>query len=190
MMKQITVADAEYAGKRKQTCKELFLIEMDQVVPWKGLIVLIEPHCPKGEGNRAAYKNKDGIRDPEMHQTKKGNQYYFGAKAHIGLDDESGQVHSVVVAAANAADVTQLDKLLRGEENVVCADAGYTGVEKRAEHAGREVIWQVTVRRSTYKKHGKRSALYKAIRKIEKAKSQVRAKVKHPLSGDKAPVWL
>lgn len=63
-------------------------------------------------------------------------------------------MHSVVGTAANVADVTQVDKLLHGEENVVCADAGYTGVEKRAEHDGREVIWQVAARRSTYKKAG------------------------------------
>ncbi len=54
-MKQMTFADAEYAGKRKQTRRELFLIEMDQVVPWKGLIALIEPHYPKGDGGRPAY---------------------------------------------------------------------------------------------------------------------------------------
>ena len=276
-MKQMTFADAEYAGKRKQTREELFLIVMDQVVPWKGLIALIEPHYPKGEGGRPAYplmamlrihlmqnwfgysdpameealyettilrqfaglsleripdettilnfrrllekhelaagilgvingyledrglslrqgtivdatlihapsstKNKDGKRDPEMHQAKKGNQYYFGMKAHIGVDDESGLVHSVVGTAANVADVTQVDKLLHGEENMVGADAGYTGVEKRPEHEGREVIWQIAARRSTYKKLSKRSALYKAKRKIEKAKAQVRAKVEHP----------
>lgn len=63
---------------------------------------------------------------------------------------------------------------------MVCADAGYTGIEKRKEHAGRQVIWQVAARRSTYKKHGKRSVLYKVIRKVEKAKAQVRAKVEHP----------
>lgn len=125
-------------------------------------------------------KNKNGKRDSEMHQTKKSNQYYFSAKAHIGVDDESGLVHSVVVTAANVADVTQVDKLLHGEENVVCADAGYTGVEKHEEHAGREVIWQIAARRSTYKKHGKRSVLYKVIRKIERAKAQIRAKVEHP----------
>ena len=68
-------------------------------------------------------------------------------------------MHSVVVTAANVADVTQVAKLLHGEENVVCADAGYTGVEKREEHAGRKVIWQIAARRSTYKKHGKRSVL-------------------------------
>ena len=125
-------------------------------------------------------KNQDGKRDPKMHQTKKGNQYYFGMKAHIGVDDESGLVHSVVGTAATVADVTQVDKLLHGDENVVCADAGYTGVEKRSEHADREVIWQVAARRSTYKMLDKRSALYKAKRKIEKAKAQVRAKVEPP----------
>lgn len=97
-------------------------------------------------------KNKDGKLDPEMHKTMKGNQYYFGAKAHIGTDVQSGLVHSVVVTAANVADVTQVDKLLHGEENVVCADAGYTGVDKREEHKGRSVLWQVAARRSTYKK--------------------------------------
>ena len=106
--------------------------------------------------------------------------HHFGMKAHIGVDDESGLVHSVVGTAANVADVTQVDKLLHGVENVVCADAGYTGVEKRSEHAGREVIWQVAARRSTYRKLGKNSPLYKAKRKIEKAKAQVRAKVEHP----------
>ena len=125
-------------------------------------------------------KNQDGKRDPEMHQTKKGNQYYFGMKAHIGVDDESGLVHSVVGTAATVADVTHVDKLLHGDENVVCADDGYTGVEKRSEHADREVVWQVAARRSTYKMLDKRSALYKAKRKIEKAKAQVRAKVEPP----------
>lgn len=89
-------------------------------------------------------------------------------------------VHSVVGTAATVADVTQVDKLLHGDENVVCADAGYTGVEKRSGHADREVIWQVAARRSTYKMLDKRSALYKAKRKIEKAKAQVRAKVEPP----------
>ncbi len=87
-------------------------------------------------------KSQDGKRDPEMHQAKKGNQWYFGMKAHIGVDDESGLVHSVVGTAANVAVVTQVDKLLYGDESVVCADAGYTGVEKRPEHEGREVILQ------------------------------------------------
>lgn len=73
--------------------------------------------------------NKEGKRDPEMHQTKKGKQYYFGMKAHIGAVAESGPVHHVHGTAANVADVTNGAQLLRDEENVVCADAGYTGVE-------------------------------------------------------------
>ena len=87
--------------------------------------------------------------------------------AHIGADAASGLVHSVVGTAANVADVTQVDQLLHGEENVVCTDADYTGVEKRPEHAVPEVSWQIAARRGTYKKGSKRSALYKAKRTIE-----------------------
>jgi IS5 family transposase len=101
-------------------------------------------------------------------------------KAHIGADAESGLVHHVHGTAANVADVTEVAQLLHGEENVVCADAGYTGLEKRPEHEGRQVIWQVAARRSTYKQLSKRSVLYQAKREIEKAKAQVRAKVEHP----------
>jgi IS5 family transposase len=106
-----------------------------------------------------------------MHQTKKGNQYYFGMKAHIGVDDESDLVYSMVGTAANVADTTQVDKLLHGEGNMDGADAGYTGAEKRPEHEGREVIWQFAARCSTSKKLGKCSTLYKAKRKIDKAKA-------------------
>ena len=98
---------------------------------------------------------------------------------HIGVDDESGLVHSVVVTAANVADVTQVDKLLHGEENMVGADAGYTGVEKRPEHEGREVIWQIAARRSTYKKLDKRSALYKSQAQDREGQSPG-ARVEHP----------
>lgn len=241
-MKQLSLGESGFERKTKRTRKREFLDEMNLVVPWAELVLLIAPHAPTpgakggrppfavetmlrihflqqwfnlsdpameealydtpmfrefvgldaGEDNLpdestilrfrhlleahdlslqilatvnatlaakglllksgtvvdatliaapSSTKNSSGERDPEMHQTKKGNQYYFGMKAHIGVDDESGLVHSVVGTAANVADVTQVDKLLHGEENVVCADAGYTGVEKRAEHDGREVIW-------------------------------------------------
>lgn len=123
-------------------------------------------------------KNKEGKRDPEMHQTKKGNQYCFGMKAHIGADAESGLVHHVHGAAANVADATEVAQLLHGDENVICADAGYTGVEKRPEHEGRPVIWQIAARRSSYKHLSKRSVHYKARRKIEKVKAQARALVR------------
>lgn len=125
-------------------------------------------------------KNQDGKGDPEMHQPKKGNQWYFSMKAPIGVDAESGLVHHVVGTAANVADVSQVDQLLHGEENMVGTDAGYTGVEKRPEHAGRSVVWQIAARRSTYNQLSKHSALYKAKRKIEKARVPVRAKVEHP----------
>jgi len=125
-------------------------------------------------------KNQDGKRDPEMHQSKKGNQYYFGMKAHIGVDDESGLVHSVVGTAANVADVTQVDQLLHGAETYVSGDAGYTGAAKRPEHAERDVVWSIAARPSSYKHHGKDSVLYRVKRKVEYAKAQLRAKVEHP----------
>lgn len=78
-------------------------------------------------------QNKDGQRDPEMHQTKKGNQWHFGMKAHIGVDDESGLVHHVECTAANVADVTQMHKLLHGQEDTISGDSGYTGAENREE---------------------------------------------------------
>jgi IS5 family transposase len=110
-----------------------------------------------------------------MHQTKKGNQYFFGMKALIGTDVESGLVHHVHGTAANVADVTQVAELLHGEENGVYADAGYTGVEKRGEHENRENIWQIAARHVF-----QAQVLYKAKRKIEYCKAQAGAKVEHP----------
>ena len=81
-------------------------------------------------------KNAQKQRDPEMHQTRKGNQWYFGMKAHLGADRDSKLVHTMVVTAANVADVTKTAELLHGEETQVHADAGYTGVEKRLEIVG------------------------------------------------------
>ena len=78
-------------------------------------------------------KNNSGKRDPEMHQTKKGNQWYHGMKGHAGVDADSGLVHSVATTAANAHDVTQASELLHGEEPDVFADSGYRSVEKLEE---------------------------------------------------------
>ena len=91
-------------------------------------------------------KNRARKRDPEMHQTKKGNQWHFGMKAHIGVDSETGVVHSLSTTAANAHDVTEAHRLLRGGETQVWGDAGYQGVHKREENLGREVEWQVAMR--------------------------------------------
>jgi IS5 family transposase len=90
-------------------------------------------------------KNASGSRDPEMHQTKKGHQWSFGMKAHIGVDSGSGIVHSVVATSANVNDVTKAHDLLHGEESVAFGDAGYRGVEKRSE-AGGNVRWHVAMR--------------------------------------------
>ena len=124
-------------------------------------------------------KNRDGKRDPEMHQTKKGNQWHFGMKAHIGVDAESGLTHTVVTTSANVGDVTQAHALLHGDEITAFGDAGYQGVEKREENRGRTVTWHVALR------PGKRRALPDTesgrwCGRIEQIKASVRAKVEHP----------
>ena len=224
MSRQASFADLEYASKKRQTRREVFLNEMVAVVPWSALLARLEPHYPKsGRRGRqpmaldsmlriycaqnwfnlsdrqmedalyeieslrrfcgfgsvtealpdettilnfrhfleehdlttamldeinthlkarglpvskgsmvdatiihapSSTKNQDKARDPEMHQTKKGNQWYFGMKIHVGADVDSGAVHSVEVTAANEADITMLPKLLRPEDEVIFADAG------------------------------------------------------------------
>ena len=127
-------------------------------------------------------KNDKGERDPQMHQTKKGNQWYFGMKAHIGVDAESGLVHTVMTTPANAHDVTQAHALLHGQEEVVFADSGYRGVEKRQEiedkHA--EVDWQIAMMPGKRKALDKTKASHAVKDKLEKTKASVRAKVEHP----------
>lgn len=124
-------------------------------------------------------KNGSGERDPEMHQTKKGNQWHFGMKAHIGVDADSGLVHTVVATAANEHDVTQAHALLHGQETEVFADAGYVGVAKREENEGLAVNWHVAMRPSKRRALPK-TALGKALEAIEHAKARIRAKVEHP----------
>ncbi len=124
-------------------------------------------------------KNQDGERDPDMHQAKKGNQWHFGMKAHIGVDAETGLTHTVVGTPANVNDVTQAQALLSGEETEVYADAGYQGVDKREENLELPVTWHVAMR------PGKRRALPDRpwgalLEKIERAKASIRAKVEHP----------
>ena len=124
-------------------------------------------------------KNREGKRDGEMHQVKKGNQWYFGMKAHIGVDARSGLVHTLVGTAANVSDVTQAQALLHGDETVAFGDAGYQGVEKRPESLEVPVTWHVAMRR------GQRQALPKTAlgewqERLEHAKASIRAKVEHP----------
>jgi len=125
-------------------------------------------------------KNQDGERDPEMHQTKKGQQWHFGMKAHIGVDAESGLVHTVIGTAANVNDVTQAAALLHGEENVVFADAGYRGVGKREEARGLKVDWQIAMRPGQRRALDLTRKVDRLLNKVEQLKASVRAKVEHP----------
>ena len=123
-------------------------------------------------------KNSTGERDPEMHQAKKGNQWHFGMKAHIGVDADSGLVHTVVGTSANVNDVTQGHALLHGEEVEVFADAGYQGADKRPEAT--EVKWHIAMRPGKRKVLNKATKLGALLDNIEKLKASVRAKVEHP----------
>ena len=126
-------------------------------------------------------KNKQKKRDPEMHQTRKGKQWHFGMKAHIGTDRDSKLVHTVVVTAANVADIVKTADLLHGRETQVHADAGYTGVEKRQEITAleRAIDWQIALKRGKLK--AMEEGLGKeALKAAEKAKASVRAFVEHP----------
>ena len=282
---QISFAEAEYAKKKKQTRRELFLAKMEQVVPWSRLMEVIEPHYPQsGKRGRppvglermlrmyfvqqwygladeavedAVYdsqalrqflnidlsqqsvpdattlmgfrhlleahnltqamlveinamliergllmskgtlvdatliaapsstKNEAHARDPEMHQTKKGNQWHFGIKAHVGVDTQSGLVHTVITTAANVSDISQTPALLHGQEEEVGADAGYVGVEKREDMKAalatneQEVKWRIAKRRKTVQKmaEGWQKSLAQAY---EKLKAKIRARVEHP----------
>ncbi|WP_414490259.1 IS5 family transposase [Stenotrophomonas maltophilia] len=275
---QLTFGDAEGLGKRKQTRREIFLAEMEQVVPWKALLAQIEPHYPrsgrvgrppysmetmlrihllqqwyalsdpgmeealheiasmrlfarlsgldaipdettilnfrrllekhglaakmleavnahlarKGQSLRAgtivdatiihapsSTKNADQARDPEMHQTRKGNQWYFGMKAHIGVDEFSGLVHHVKCTAANVGDVTVTHELLHGKEDCVFGDSGYTGADKRTELSDCSATFFIAAKRSKVKAIGD-AREREQVERWESCKASLRAKVEHP----------
>ena len=120
-------------------------------------------------------KNQDGERDPEMHQTRKGNEWHFGMKMHIGVDDRDGLIHSIETTAANVHDLNAADQLLHGEEQRVWGDAGYTGIHKRDEFKDWDVDWRIALRPGT------RSNLADQLQEmLEGIKASVRAKVEHP----------
>lgn len=125
-------------------------------------------------------KNKRGERDGEMHQTKKGNQWYFGMKAHIGVDAKSGLTHSLKTTAANEHDLNQVGNLLHGEEAFVFADAGYQGAENREELADVKAQWAIAMRPGRLKELKKHPHKNKAVIAFERLKSSIRAKVEHP----------
>ena len=119
-------------------------------------------------------KNKDKQRDPEMHQTKKGNEWYFGMKGHIGVDSQSKLIHSVAATAANVHDSQLLGDLLHGDETRVWGDSAYSGQhDVIAEHAPRAKDF-------TNKKGVRNRPLSDADKLKNRTKSKVRAKVEHP----------
>ena len=131
-------------------------------------------------------KNRTGQRDPEMHQTKKGNQWHFGMKLHIGVDAKTGLVHSLSATSANVHDVTETHRLLHGGERQVWGDAGYTGVQKRPENLGLAVDWQVAMRPGQRRKLEPDSG--EAV--VEKIKASIRAKSLPPRRrGWNTPSW-
>ena len=127
-------------------------------------------------------KNRKKERDPEAHSAKKGNTWHFGYKAHIGVDKDTGIVHSVEVTGANVHDVTIVPRLLNGEEESVYGDSGYLGVDKREEavtrnKAGKRIKYRINRRPSQSKNNSTRSKAQ--IKRREHEKSSVRAKVEH-----------
>ncbi len=243
-MDQPTFADLEFQNKKRKTRREVFLEQLDTLIPWQRLEERIRPHYPKAGRGRRPYDlsvmlrvhmvqlchnlsdpaMKDLLYEAEsvrrfvgfrlsepipdastilhfrhllerhnlgeglfaeiqdhlaaqgMRQVKKGNQYHFGMKLHIGTDAETGLVHSFTTTSANVHDVTQAHHLLHGEEGQVWGDAGYIGVQKRAENQGLAVEWQVAM------KLGQRRQLEAgSVAAIEeKVKASIRAKVEHP----------
>lgn len=275
---QLTFGDAENWGERKETRREVFLDEMEQVVPWKRRLSLIEPHYPtaghqvrqpnpmvtmlrihllqqwyaptdpgmedalhetptlrhfaqlnglaripddttilnfrrllethgiaakmletvnehlarKGQSLRGGTivdatiiqapsptKNSGEKRDPEMHQTRKGKQWYFGMEAYIGVDEVSGLVYHATCTAANVVDVTMTHALLHGREEMILGDSDYTGTEKRAELADSDATFLVAAKRSNVEAMDN-ARERKQVKRWESAKASLRAKVEHP----------
>ena len=272
-MKQQTLAmqnGFEKFGRKSN--RELFLEEMDRIVPWSGLVELIQPHYPKGEQGRppvglermlrlyflqhwfnlsdpgledalyespvlrlfagidlgrepapdettilhfrhllekhdlgrkmlkmvneylarcgvrvstgtivdatiihapSSTKNVEGKRDPEMHKVKKGNQWYFGMKAHVGVDSRQGIVHSAEATAANTADSKMLPELLHGNERKVWGDAAYQGQGEKIRGKAPQAQ-DMTSRRARYKQ-----IVDQVQRRKNRTKAQVRSKVEH-----------
>jgi IS5 family transposase len=271
-MRKVSFASLAYENKKKRTRREKFLQEMDQVIPWKELLQIIEQYYPRAGNGRqpmplgrmlriyfmqqwyglsdpamedalydiesmrrfadidlevdvipdettilhfrhllerhhltekifektqqyltekglllregtivdatiisapSSTKNRDNTRDKEMKQTKKGNQWYFGMKAHIGTDTRKGLAHSVVVTDASVHDSQVMDELLHGEEEAVYGDRAYTSEKKRQEYEARGVKWCVN------RKACRNYQLTPKDMAYNRRQSQIRAKGEH-----------
>lgn len=128
-------------------------------------------------------KNKTGERDPEMHQTKKGNEWYFGMKVHVGVDAATGYVHTITGTSANMHDVSETSKLIRKADLVVYGDSGYLGAPNREEIKNDETLSKIEFRINKRPSSLKTADDFKGInwdKKMEHDKSAVRCKVEHP----------
>ena len=128
-------------------------------------------------------KNKEGKRDPEMHQTKKGNQWYHGMKVHSGVDAGSGYVHTITGTPANVHDIDETVKLVREDDHVVYGDSGYSGIGKRDEIKNNDYLSKVEFRINLRPSSIKVPDTYKGTnwdKEIENRKSSTRCKVEHP----------
>ena len=284
MSRQASFSDLEYANKKRRTRRELFLAEMEAVVPWPELLAVVEPHYPRAGGRGrppvglaamlriyflqqwfalsdrqmedalydmeslrrfagfpdvaaalpdettilnfrhlleqhdlttrlleavtgllktkgllvsqgtmvdativhapSSTKNAKGERDPEMHQTKKGKQWYFGMKIHIGADVDSGAVHSVRVTAANRADISELPNLLRETDQVVFGDAGYASDAYKRGARALGMVWRVQDKAKPESLPRRRpgslgAALSGRQKKRNRRNSAIRARVEH-----------
>ncbi|WP_236037353.1 IS5 family transposase [Marinomonas vulgaris] len=125
-------------------------------------------------------KNKAKARDPEMHQTQKGKQWFFGLKAHIGVDARTGLTHSLSTTAANVHDITESEHLLHGEERFISADSGYGGAQKREELKDIKADWLIAQMPSKVRLLKKHPRINKLPIRTEYIKASIRAKVEHP----------
>ena len=164
----------------KHKLDDQILVVVNEVLTRRGLMLkvgtVVDATIPSAPNST---KNKDKTRDPEMHSTQKGKQWYFGMKAHSGVDADSGLVHTVRGTAANACDVTQGNSLLHGQETDAFGDAGHQGIEKRPDAQAR-VTWHIAMRPGKRRALNLNDPLDALTDKIEKAKAGIRAKVEHP----------
>ena len=164
----------------KHKLAEQILLTVNELLTQRGLLLkvgtavdatLIPAPC--------STENKDKARDPEMHSSKKGNQWYFGMKAHIGVDADSGLVHTVRGTSGHVSDISEGNTLLHGQESIAFGDAGYQGIEKRPD-AKSDVNWQIAMGPSKRKALNKENEADALIDQAEKIKAGIRAKVEHP----------
>jgi transposase, IS5 family len=154
------------------------LAAVNEILQAKGLMLKVGSAVDATLIAAPSSTKKAGTRDPEMSQTQKGGSGYFGMKAHIGVDVESGLVHSVKCTPANVHDITVAHELLHGKEQIAFADAGYVGIEKRSETGA--VQWHVAMRPGKRRKLDRSKRLDRIYDEIERLKAGVRAKVEHP----------